>query len=100
MLVPGWVVQMKAVRVRMSCRTTVLAFSFGNGSKYYDDKTWVEDVRNIVEHKGGAVDFSKAADDKLSKLEHRDTVVVRFRPRKGGKYQLFRGTVDFQGKNQ
>ena len=43
----------------------MLVFSFRNGSKYYDDKTWVEDVRNIVEHKGGAVDLSKAADDKL-----------------------------------
>ena len=57
-LVPGWVVQMKAVRVRMSRHPTVPVFNFENGSKYYDDKTWMEEVRNIVEHKGVAVDFS------------------------------------------
>ena len=98
MLMPGWVAQMKAVQVRMSRRTTVPVFSFGNGSKYYDEKTWVEDVRNIVEHNGGPVDFSNAGDDKLSKFEHGDAVVVRFRPHKGGKHQLFKETVDFQGK--
>ena len=47
-----------------------------------------------MEHKGGAVDFFNAGNDELSNFEHGDAVVIKF-PHKGGKYRLFKGTVDF-----